>query len=87
MEEMGEALHIEVNGSPRDYRSGSTVADLLRELEIKTDRIAVELNMEILDRADFELRSLKPGDRVEILSFIGGGAFLIGGQERGRSDV
>jgi thiamine biosynthesis protein ThiS len=63
------------------------VADLLRELEIKTDRIAVELNLEILDRADFELRSLKPGDRVEILSFIGGGAFLIGGQERGRSDV
>jgi thiamine biosynthesis protein ThiS len=46
---------------------------LLRELDVKTERVAVELNLEILDRKDFELRSLKEGDRVEILSFIGGG--------------
>ena len=45
----------------------------MRELAIKTERVAVELNLEILDRKDFDHRSLKPGDRVEILSFIGGG--------------
>lgn len=79
---MADALRIQVNGQPRDCRSGSTVGDLLRELEIKTERVAVELNLEILDRKDFELRSLKQGDRVEILSFIGGGG-LVSGEPRG----
>lgn len=70
---MADALQIQVNGQQRDCRSGSTVGDLLRELDIKTERVAVELNLEILDRKDFELRSLQQGDRLEILSFIGGG--------------
>jgi thiamine biosynthesis protein ThiS len=47
---------------------------LLRELAIKTERVAVELNLEILDRKEFDQRLLKQGDRVEILSFIGGGS-------------
>jgi thiamine biosynthesis protein ThiS len=71
---MAEAIQIQVNGEQRDCRAGATVGDLLRELAIKTERVAVELNLEILDRKDFDHRSLKPGDRVEILSFIGGGA-------------
>ena len=71
---MAEAIHIQVNGEQRDCRAGATVGDLLRELAIKTERVAVELNLEILDRKEFDHRSLKPGDRVEILSFIGGGA-------------
>jgi thiamine biosynthesis protein ThiS len=75
---MDGALQIQVNGLPRDCRSGSTIGDLLRELDIKTERVAVELNLEILDRKDFELRSLKEGDRVEILSFIGGGSLIAG---------
>jgi sulfur carrier protein len=85
---MADALQIQVNGQPRNCRSGSTVGDLLRELEIQTERVAVELNLEILDRKDFELRSLNQGDRVEILSFIGGGG-LVSGEwiERGRTDV
>lgn len=85
---MVEALQIQVNGQPRDCRSGSTVADLLRELDITTERVAVELNLEILDRKDFEVRGLKHGDRVEILSFIGGGGLVSGGRmERGRTYV
>lgn len=71
---MGEAIQIQVNGEQRDCLAGATVGDLLRELAIKTERVAVELNLEVLDRKDFDHRSLKPGDRVEILSFIGGGA-------------
>jgi len=85
---MADALQIQVNGQPRNCRSGSTVGDLLRELGIKTERVAVELNLEILERKDFELRSLNQGDRVEILSFIGGGGLVPGERiERGRTDV
>jgi thiamine biosynthesis protein ThiS len=81
---MAEEIQIQVNGEQRACQAGATVGDLLRELAIKTERVAVELNLEILDRKDFDHRSLKPGDRVEILSFIGGGASMdVQGKERG----
>ena len=72
---MQETIQIHVNGEARDWRSGATVADLLRELEVKGERVAVQLNLEILDRAVFAQRPLQDGDRVEILGFIGGGSF------------
>jgi sulfur carrier protein len=83
---MVEAIQIQVNGEQRGCHAGATVGDLLRELAIKTERVAVELNLEILDRKDFDHRSLKPGDRVEVLSFIGGGA-PVDVHGRGRDSV
>jgi len=71
---MTNGMQIQVNGESRHCLTGSTIGDLLRELNIKTERVAVELNLEILDRNDFDQRGLHDGDRVEILSFIGGGA-------------
>jgi sulfur carrier protein len=67
------AVTIQLNGEPRGISGGMTVAGLLRELDIKPDRVAVELNLEIVDRQAFEMRQLQEGDRLEILSFIGGG--------------
>ncbi|KXJ99286.1 sulfur carrier protein ThiS [Nitrospirales bacterium NOB] len=67
-------MTIQVNGESRGLGEGQTVASLLRELDIRADRVAVELNLEIVDRKEFETRGLRDGDRVEILSFIGGGA-------------
>ncbi len=67
-------MRIQVNGESREAKAGTTVADLLRELEIKSDRVAVEVNLEILDKGVFAERSLQTGDRVEIISFIGGGS-------------
>ena len=66
-------MHIQVNGEARMTREGATVADLLRELQVRPDRVAVELNLEILDRREFERRGLREGDRIEIISFMGGG--------------
>ncbi len=71
---MPDTIQILVNGEARAWRRGATVADLLQDLEITTERVAVELNLEILDRASFPRRPLEEGDRVEILSFIGGGS-------------
>lgn len=72
---MGGDIQIHVNGQVRPWRNGATVADLLQELDIRTERVAVELNLEILDRAVFGERVLSDGDRLEILGFIGGGSF------------
>jgi thiamine biosynthesis protein ThiS len=78
---MANEIQIQVNGEPRGWREDGTVADLLRDLAISTERVAVELNLEILDRKDFGQRSLREGDRVEILGFIGGGC-----ETKGESD-
>ncbi|MFO0773101.1 MAG: sulfur carrier protein ThiS [Nitrospiraceae bacterium] len=67
-------MQIRVNGEERAVESGSTVARLLEQLDIRGERVAVELNLEILDRAVFPTRVLQPGDQVEIISFIGGGS-------------
>ena len=67
-------MQILVNGERRDAAVGTTVGDLLRELEIRPDRVAVEVNLEILDRQEFARRGLREGDRVEIISFMGGGS-------------
>ncbi len=72
---MNSEIQIQVNGQVRAWHSGATVADLLQELDIKAERVAVELNLEILDRAAFRERVLNNGDRLEILGFIGGGSF------------
>lgn len=72
---MNQCFQIQVNGESRKTGVGVTVADLLRELEIKPDRVAVELNLEILDRQEFERRNLSEGDRIEIISFMGGGTY------------
>ncbi|HEY5932931.1 MAG TPA: sulfur carrier protein ThiS [Nitrospira sp.] len=72
---MESTIQIHVNGQARTWRSSATVADLLQDLDIRTERVAVELNLEILDRATFDQRPLKDGDQVEILGFIGGGSF------------
>ena len=75
---MTDAIQIQVNGEMRPWRRGGTVADLLRELDIQTERVAVELNLHIIDRAALGEQRLQDGDRVEILSFIGGGAAVVG---------
>jgi thiamine biosynthesis protein ThiS len=69
-----DTMQMQVNGEQRTVLAGLTVAGLLKELDIRPDRVAVELNLTILDRSEFDRRSLQEGDRIEIISFIGGGA-------------
>ncbi len=67
-------MHIQINGDPRDVCENLTVHGLLRDLQLNVAQVAVEINLEILDQRDFDARTLHDGDRVEIMSFIGGGA-------------
>lgn len=62
-----------VNGSPRALEGNTTVAELLDQIGARAERVAVELNLRILDREDFKRTLLKDGDRLEIISFVGGG--------------
>ncbi len=66
-------ITIIVNGEQRDAEPGSTITDLLREMGLDPGRVAIERNLEILSRPDWQKTSLQPGDRYEIVQFVGGG--------------
>lgn len=66
-------MQISVNGESREVRDGMTVAELLQELDITALRVAVELNREIVPRAEHAGTSLTRGCKVEIVTFVGGG--------------
>jgi sulfur carrier protein len=65
---------VQVNGDGVSVPAGSTIADLLSRLSLDSRRVAVELNLEIVPRAEHGTRRLSSGDRLEIVTFVGGGA-------------
>lgn len=67
-------MQIELNGEPRDLPDGLDVAGLLALLDLGGRRVAVEVNREIVPRGDHAGHRLQPGDRVEVVQAIGGGA-------------
>lgn len=66
-------MTLKVNGEARVVRDGMSVSDLLAEMDIVQGRVAVELNEEVVRRADRGRIVLSEGDRVEVVSFMGGG--------------
>ena len=67
-------MTLHINGQPREFPDSLTVATLVAGLGMKLDRVAVELNLEIVPRASWETTPLKDGDRLEIVHFVGGGS-------------
>ena len=67
------ALTITVNGESRTVPTGATVSDLLRELHLESGRVAIEYNLQILARPKWPETRIAPGDRFEIVHFVGGG--------------
>jgi len=67
-------MNIIVNGEAQEVKETLSVEDLLHSMDLRTNRVAVEVNLKILERSDFPKWNLQDGDNVEILSFIGGGA-------------
>lgn len=68
-----DVLRVTINGEPREIETGTTVAGLLELLSIKEARVAVEVNLDVIRREKRHERVLKDGDRIELVSFVGGG--------------
>ncbi len=64
---------ILVNGQPEEIPEGSTLATLLAQLKLSADRVAVERNLDIVPRDQWDSTRLVAGDRLEIVHFVGGG--------------
>lgn len=66
-------MDIFVNGETRRIDEGTTVLSLLRQLSLPETRVAVERNRSIVRKTEFAGTALRDGDRIEIVTFVGGG--------------
>lgn len=69
----GRELQLTVNGEPRTVPAGSTVADLVAALGLQPAQVAVERNQLLVRRAEHAAVALADGDRIEVVTFFGGG--------------
>lgn len=66
-------MTVILNGEAREVREGSTVADLLGALGLSEARVAVERNRAIVPASARAAERLAEGDRLEVVTFVGGG--------------
>lgn len=66
-------MHITLNGESVDIAEGSTVAGLLEHLQLHRERVAVEVNLDIVPKTAYDGHGLSDGDKIEIVHFVGGG--------------
>jgi thiazole synthase len=71
---MTRMLDLTINGQPRTLPASASVADLVRQLGHDPRRIAVEVNREVVPAARHGEHRLQSGDRVEIVTLVGGGS-------------
>lgn len=62
-----------VNGKEMDKGNMTNISSLLEKLNIKEDRVVVELNKNILDKSKFATTNLEHSDIIEVIAFVGGG--------------
>jgi len=67
------AVRVTVNDQPVELAEGAAVADLLRQLGLERAVVAVERNRELVPRARHGSERLADGDRLEIVTLVGGG--------------
>ncbi len=66
-------LDVVINGEPRTVSEGTSVLALIGELGLAGKPVAVEMNREIVPRANHSTTLLSAGDRLEVVTFVGGG--------------
>ena len=66
-------MRLTINGKEQSFDNSITLAQLIEQLGMKGDRVAAELNREIVSRAQWPETALNDGDQLEIVHFVGGG--------------
>ena len=67
-------MKIRLNGEPHELAHPLTVTALLTELDLDPRRVAVERNLTVVRRSDYEATVIEEGDEIEVVNFVGGGA-------------
>lgn len=70
---MSDTIEITVNGEAKRVPAGSTVEQLIEQLDLPRQRVAIELNQQVVRRAEWGTAVVSEGDRLEVVHFVGGG--------------
>ena len=68
-------MQVSLHGKPHTLDEGITVAEMLSSLDLQPIRVAVEINEDIVPRKSFGDTRIREGDRIEIVTFVGGGSW------------
>ncbi len=68
-----EYMNVIVNGESREFKSESTLLEILKELSLEGKVMAAAVNMEIVKQDSWNTYKLNDGDKLELLDFVGGG--------------
>jgi thiazole synthase len=67
-------MKLVINGNDHSVEGPITLSGLVEQLGMKADRVAIELNLDIVPRGRWVETQLADGDRLEIVHFVGGGS-------------
>lgn len=62
-----------INGTQENVEAGITISELLHKFDVNPEKIVVEVNLEIIPKDQFDTKVLKEEDKIELVSFVGGG--------------
>jgi len=68
-----QSFSIQLNGEPYSINGDTRLLALIEKLNLRRGRVAIELNQSVIPKAEWAGISLRPGDKVEIVNFVGGG--------------
>jgi sulfur carrier protein len=66
-------MNVLINGETREIIEETNLSELLKTLELPTERIAIELNKDVIRKKDWENIKVSDQDKIEIIHFVGGG--------------
>lgn len=66
-------MHVTVNGKSHEVAEGTTITQLLRTAGVPENYLAVEINDDVVPREEHAVRTIRPGDRIEVVTLVGGG--------------
>jgi thiamine biosynthesis protein ThiS len=66
-------MQVVVNGTRKEVPPGMNLSQLLDQLKVQPERVAVEVNLKIIHRQQYGQVLLNEGDQIEIIGFVGGG--------------
>jgi sulfur carrier protein len=64
---------VQLNGETYSLSGDAHIGALIERLKLKRGRVAVEVNQVVVPKADWDSVEIRPGDKVEIVNFVGGG--------------
>ncbi len=73
MSEQAELVKITLNGKPNEVKAGITVTEMLAKWKIRPELVTVEINENILQKLEYETTTVREGDKIEFVFYMGGG--------------